>query len=70
LIDLPQGLLQIVFAEIRDAGGSRGAHEFGTLTLADRHQGDLSGVASGRLGGGMYPRPDVVHMQPQILRIN
>ena len=67
---LRQRLLQVIFAEIRDAGGGGHPHRFGTLGLGHRDQSDRFGVPPGGHGGTTYPRPDVVHMKRRILRTN
>ena len=70
LVHLRQRLLQIVFAEIRDARRGGEPHGFGSLRLGDGDQGDRAGVPPGGCGRLTYPRPDVVHMKRQILRTN
>ena len=63
-------LLQIVFAEIRDARRGGKPHRFGSLGLGNRDQCDGGGIASGGPRGPVYRRPDVVHVKRQILRTN
>ncbi len=70
LVHFDLRLLQIVFAEIRDAGGGGEAHGFGSLSLGNCNQSDRFGVPPGGNGCITYPRPDVVHMKRQILRTN
>ena len=70
LIHFGQSLLQIVFAEIRDAGGGGLAYRFGSLSLGNGNQSDRIGVPPGGNGGTTYARPDVVHRKRQILRTN
>ncbi len=70
LVHLGQSFLQIVFTEIRDAGGCGQAHRFGRLGLGNGDQSDRIGVPAGGNGRTTYPRPDVVHMERQILRTN
>ena len=70
LVHFGKGLLEIVFAEIRDAGGGGQPYLFGSLGLGDGDQGDSAGVSARGHGCLMYPRPDMVHMNRQILRIN
>ena len=69
-IHLGQGLLKVVFTEIRDARRGGHAHRFGSLGLGDGNQGDRGRVSPGCCGGPEYPRPDVVHMKRRILRTN
>ena len=67
---LAERLLEIVFAEIRDARRGGRPYGFGSLRLGNGDQGDRGGIAPGRHGRLIYPRPDVVHMNRQILRTN
>ena len=65
-----KGFLQIIFAEIRDAGGGGEADSFGSLRLGNCDQCDRTGVSPRGIGCTTYARPDVVHMKRQILRTN
>lgn len=57
-----QGFLQVIFPKMFQSGVKAAAHRCQRLPLADRHQGDICGVAAAAGCRSLYPLPNIQQM--------